>query len=96
MNPNSLGFTFFLPFFLALRPHFSDTTIAHEVVTSISTYKLYIMKTLRILALFATAIGGVALSSCGCCTGVEGAPALRPLPQFNDIATPGAVINYAK
>lgn len=54
------------------------------------------MKTLRILALFATAIGGVALSSCGCCTGVEGAPALRPLPQFNDIATPGAVINYAK
>ena len=26
-----------------------------------------------------------ALSSCGCCTGEERAPKLRPLPAFNDI-----------
>lgn len=52
------------------------------------------MKTLRILALFATAVGGIVVSSCGCCTGEERPPELRPLPQFRDVPAP--TIDYAK
>ncbi|BDS05186.1 hypothetical protein NT6N_02260 [Oceaniferula spumae] len=52
------------------------------------------MKALRILVMLATVAGGVALSSCGCCTGEERPPGLRPLPQFRDIPTP--TIDYAK
>jgi len=49
------------------------------------------MKTLRIIAMLATAVGGVALSSCGCCTGEERPPELRPLPQFQSVN-----VDYAK
>ena len=52
------------------------------------------MKTLRILAIFAAAVGSIALSSCGCCTGEAKPPGLRPLPQFQDVQTPN--IDYAK
>ena len=33
------------------------------------------------------AVSVLALSSCGCCTGEERAPKLRPLPAFNDVPT---------
>lgn len=52
------------------------------------------MKTLRILAIFAAAVGSVALSSCGCCTGEERPPELRPLPQFQNVPAP--TVDYAK
>lgn len=51
------------------------------------------MKAIQILAMLATAVGGIALSSCGCCTGEERPAGLRPLPQFRDIPAP---IDYAK
>ncbi|MGB0993712.1 MAG: hypothetical protein ACPG32_14745 [Akkermansiaceae bacterium] len=51
------------------------------------------MKAFKVLALLATAIGGIAVSSCGCCTGEERPPELRPLPTFRDV--PGEV-EYAK
>ena len=53
------------------------------------------MKTFRILAILATAVGGVALSSCGCATGEERPPKLRTLPQFNNVPAP-PVIDDAK
>ncbi len=37
------------------------------------------MKSIKILALGAFALGSLALSSCGCCTGEEPVPPLRPL-----------------
>lgn len=43
------------------------------------------MKLFKILIMSATALSGIVLSSCGCCTGEERPPALRPLPQFRDI-----------
>ncbi len=49
------------------------------------------MKLFKILAMMITAIGGIALSSCGCCTGEERPPELRPLPQFKNVT-----IDYAK
>jgi hypothetical protein len=52
------------------------------------------MKALKILVMLATVAGGVSLSSCGCCTGEERPPKLRPLPQFNDVPTPA--VEYAK
>ena len=52
------------------------------------------MKALKIIALLSTVIGGVALSSCGCATGEELPPKLRPLPQFNDVPAP--TVDYAK
>lgn len=52
------------------------------------------MKTFRILTMLATIAGGVALSSCGCCTGEERPPKLRPLPQFNNVPAP--TVDYAK
>jgi hypothetical protein len=53
----------------------------------------YIMKALRILVMLSAVAGGVALSSCGCCTGEEKPAKLRPLPHFNDVPTP---VEYAK
>ncbi len=52
------------------------------------------MKAFRILVMLATIAGGAALSSCGCCTGEERPPKLRPLPHFNDVPTP--TVEYAK
>ena len=45
--------------------------------------------------------GGVALSSCGCCTGEEKPAKLRPLPHFKDVPTPAPMpapmpVEYAK
>jgi len=51
------------------------------------------MKTLKLIVILSAAAGCGVLSSCGCCTGEEKPPALRPLPHFNDV--PGA-IDYAK
>ncbi len=52
------------------------------------------MKALKILVMLGTVVGATALSSCGCCTGEERPPKLRPLPQFNDVPTP--TVEYAK
>lgn len=52
------------------------------------------MKTFRILALLSTIAGAAVLSSCGCCTGEERPPKLRPLPKFNDVPAP--TVDYAK
>lgn len=43
------------------------------------------MKFIKILALGAFALGSLGLSSCGCCTGEEPVPPLRPLPVLNEI-----------
>jgi len=53
------------------------------------------MKLFKILIILATAVSGIALSSCGCCTGEERPPSLRPLPHFRDLPAPQA-IDYAK
>ncbi|MBK1830855.1 hypothetical protein JIN77_08970 [Verrucomicrobiaceae bacterium R5-34] len=50
------------------------------------------MKALRIFIMLSTVAGAAVLSSCGCCTGEERPPELRPLPQFNDVP----VVEYAK
>jgi len=46
-----------------------------------------IMRIFKIVTLLAAAAGSLALTSCGsgCCTGVEEAPPLRPLPNFNPV-----------
>lgn len=49
---------------------------------------------IRIAMVVAVAAGGLGLSSCGCCTGEEPVPPLRPLPQFPTEAAP--VIDYGK
>jgi len=46
------------------------------------------MKILKFIPMLATIAGGLAISSCGCCTGEERAPKLRPLPQFNNVPAP--------
>jgi hypothetical protein len=46
------------------------------------------MKTLKILSLTAFALGSFFLTSCGCCTGEEPVPPLRPVPVMQDL--PGA------
>jgi hypothetical protein len=43
------------------------------------------MKFVKVLALGAFALGSLGLSSCGCCTGEEPVPPLRPLPVMNEI-----------
>jgi len=53
------------------------------------------MKLFRLFVMLSTIAGGVALSSCGCCTGEEKPPGLRPLTPFNDVPTP-APVEYAK
>ena len=53
------------------------------------------MKTLEILLIIAAAVGTCVISSCGCCTGEERPPELRPLPVFNDVPTP-VVVEDAK
>jgi len=61
---------------------------------------LQIMKTFKILTLLAIAAGSITLTSCGCHTGEEEVPPLRPLPNFKPIVPSGpvvpAVIEYAK
>ena len=57
------------------------------------------MKLFKIIAIMITAVGGIALSSCGCCTGEERPPELRPLPQFRNVPVEVPVevpIHYAK
>ena len=50
------------------------------------------MKALRILAILSTVAGAAILSSCGCATGEERPPELRPLPVFRDVPA----VDYAK
>ncbi len=45
-----------------------------------------LMKFLKFLSIGAIALASLGLSSCGCCTGEEPVPPLRPLPAMNDIA----------
>jgi len=52
------------------------------------------MKTPQILLILTTIVGSFVISSCGCCTGEERPPSLRPLPEFNNVPTP--VIEDAK
>ena len=51
------------------------------------------MRIFKIVTLLAATAGSLALTSCGagCCTGVEEAPPLRPLPNFNPVE-----VNYVK
>lgn len=45
---------------------------------------------MSLFKLFIVSVGAVSicfLSSCGCCTGEDPAPKLRPLPKFNDLPT---------
>ncbi len=43
------------------------------------------MKFLKLISLAAFAAGSLGLSSCGCCTGEEPAPPLRPLPDLGPV-----------
>ncbi|MEZ7956339.1 MAG: hypothetical protein QMC23_06950 [Rubritalea sp.] len=43
------------------------------------------MKTFKILTLLAVAAGSSLITSCGCCSGEEAVPSLRPLPNFKPI-----------
>ena len=43
------------------------------------------MKFIKVLALSAFALGSLGLASCGCCTGEEPVPPLRPLPEVKEI-----------
>lgn len=52
------------------------------------------MKTLKILTLLAAAAGSIALTSCGCCTGEEAVPPLRPLQTFKPIQV--IEVDYSK
>ncbi|MDC0088284.1 hypothetical protein OAI07_01950 [Akkermansiaceae bacterium] len=58
------------------------------------------MKLFKTLIILATAASSIALSSCGCCTGEDPAPGLRPLPQFNALPHASApaptAVYYAK
>jgi len=49
------------------------------------------MKTFKILTLLAVAAGSSLITSCGCCTGEEEVPPLRPLPNFRPIQ-----VDYSK
>jgi hypothetical protein len=54
------------------------------------------MKFLKLLSLAAFAAGSLGLSSCGCCTGEEPVPALRPLPAFKEIPVGEMPVNNEK
>lgn len=54
------------------------------------------MKFLKLLSLAAFAAGSLGLSSCGCCTGEEPVPALRPLPAFKEIPVGEMPVNDEK
>ena len=43
------------------------------------------MKFFKFIALSAFAIGSLGLSSCGCATGEEAVPSLKPLPKFKEL-----------
>ncbi len=43
------------------------------------------MKFVKVLSLVFFAAGSLGLTSCGCCTGEEGAPPLRPLPDLGGV-----------
>lgn len=60
-----------------------------------STETIIFMKAFKILVLLSSVVAGIALTSCGCCTGDASAPALRKLPNFNSVPVP-FVIDYAK
>lgn len=46
------------------------------------------MNTIKLLSVAAFALGSFFLNSCGCCTGEEPVPPLRPIPVMNEL--PGA------
>ena len=46
------------------------------------------MKTIKALSVAAFAAGSFFLTSCGCCTGEEPVPPLRPIPTMQEL--PGA------
>ena len=48
------------------------------------------MNTIKILSLAASALGSLFLTSCGCCTGEEPVPPLRPVPEMREL--PGATV----
>ncbi len=55
------------------------------------------MKLLKIVTLLALAAGSVTLTSCGCCTGEEPVPPLRPLKSFNSYGSGySGGVDYAK
>jgi len=55
------------------------------------------MKFIKILSIAAFAAGSLGLSSCGCCTGEETAPPLRPLPDLGPVDGSREIpVDYAK
>lgn len=48
------------------------------------------MNTIKLLAVSAFALGSLFLTSCGCCTGEEPNPPLRPIPPMQEL--PGAEV----
>jgi hypothetical protein len=46
------------------------------------------MNTIKLLSVAAFSLGSFFLNSCGCCTGEEPVPALRPIPVMKEL--PGA------
>jgi hypothetical protein len=59
----------------------------------LTTYYI-IMKLFKILTLLAVAAGSSLITSCGCCTGEEAVPPLRPLPYFKPIVP--MEVDYSK
>lgn len=49
------------------------------------------MKIFKFVTLLAVAAGSCIITSCGCCTGEEEVPPLRPLPNFAPIQ-----VDYSK
>lgn len=49
-------------------------------------------KLIKLMAFAGVAAAALGLTSCGCCTGEAKPPALRPLPQFQELPT----IHYGK
>ncbi|NIP98231.1 MAG: hypothetical protein GWO24_34395 [Akkermansiaceae bacterium] len=49
-------------------------------------------KLIKLMVLAGAAVAAVVLTSCGCCTGEAKAPALKPLPKFQELPT----IHYGK
>ena len=61
---------------------------------SVSGKLVYLVITMKKLSILFSAVGSLVaasvLTSCGCCTGEEAPPALRPAPVFEPIEAPAA------